>query len=564
MKKITLKEKLLAFYCILFSLLGSSYATAQSDFFNVLDGVSTSQNGRAPQGARNVSRSVWLITATEMTAAGFANGDVINGIGFTYQSAQDIVTTGNVKVYLQNTANTTNTKSLTWATAITGMTMACNNSMTVPNSLTGEFNHTFSGGSAFTYTGGGLYVAFDYQNTANPVATVPNTAYCNTALAGGLNGAMSAAGSTTPPTLTVASNFRPVTRLGKPVTCARPTFLSVDDTAATTNSASLSWNPTGGANVDLQYGAYGFAIGSGTTATNVTSPYTLGGLNPSSVYEYYVRTNCGAGSYSSWNGPYPFNTVFQPTNPTYNTGFEQEILQFIGWSTPNATPIAGDWSIGYFGAGALVQQGSSSVVSVTPTANAADNWMFSRGINLTSGSSVTITYYISNYTSGSTNTGSYQLTVGNAQTIGAQTTVLATQTGLNTAAFTLKTYNFTTPSTGVYYFGFRNNSPMNAAGTHALIVDNFTVTETLSTADFASSRLSVYPNPANNIVNISNNENILINKVSIVDINGRIVKSSIFGGVASTQINISELNSGVYFMNIDTNEGLATKKIMKN
>ncbi|CAM3620648.1 hypothetical protein FSS13T_17890 [Flavobacterium saliperosum S13] len=100
---------------------------------------------------------------------------------------------------------------------------------------------------------------------------------------------------------------------------------------------------------------------------------------------------------------------------------------------------------------------------------------------------------------------------------------------------------------------------------YMLMIDDFKVTATtLSTDDFVSSKFSVYPNPANNLVTVSNNGSIQINKVSISDINGRTVKSLNYNGVTETQINVSELNAGVYFMNIDTNEGVATKKIIKN
>lgn len=100
---------------------------------------------------------------------------------------------------------------------------------------------------------------------------------------------------------------------------------------------------------------------------------------------------------------------------------------------------------------------------------------------------------------------------------------------------------------------------------YMLMIDDFKVTATtLSTDDFVSSKFSVYPNPTNNIVNVSNTGNIQINKVAIMDINGRTVKSLNFNGVTETQVNVSELNSGVYFMSIDTNEGIATKKIVKS
>jgi type IX secretion system substrate protein len=103
------------------------------------------------------------------------------------------------------------------------------------------------------------------------------------------------------------------------------------------------------------------------------------------------------------------------------------------------------------------------------------------------------------------------------------------------------------------------------ADSYMFMVDDFKITAaTLTTNDFVSSKFSVYPNPTNDVVTISNNGNIQINKVVITDINGRTVKTNNFSGVSETQINVSDLNSGVYFMNIDTNEGIATKKLVKN
>lgn len=559
MKKITLKKNFKKFVILSICFLSSLSFYAQNDYYSAITGLGNSQNGRAPQGGRNVTRSIWIITAAEMTAAGFTNGMSISGIGFTYSIGQDITTTGNALFYMQNTADATNTKSTTWATAITGMTTVSNASITIPNS-TGEFNYSFSGGSPFVYTGGAIYIAYDYQNLTNPVSSL-NTAYCNTALTNGLKGAMSAAGSTVAPTTIAASSFRPETRLGLPVSCARPTSVKYVQGGNTLTSSTLSWTPSGGANVDFEYGAYGYTRGTGTTFTNVASPYNLTGLSANTVYDFYVRTNCGSG-YSVWNGPYAFATLFNATNVPYNTSFEQEILPFIGWTTPNVTPLAGDWAIGYYGPGALVQNGNSSVVSVTPAAAAANNWMFSRGVNLVAGQQATITYYLSNYQSGTTATGSYQLTVGNAQNSAAQTTVLANETGVTGAAFTLKTYNFTPSSTGVYYFGLRNFTPLVATGTHAIVIDNFTVDQLLSSNSFVESKFRIYPNPVKDILTIEN-ELSSDTKLTIVDVNGRIVKQ--FSSNSSlTSINVSDLNSGIYFVNIETNEGKATKKIIKN
>lgn len=555
MKKITL---------ILLFLFSLTEVSAQADFYTAIDGAATSQNGRAPQGARNVSRSVWLITAQEMSDGGFVAGDVIAGLGFTYQVAQNTATTGTCIIYLQNTADATNTKSTAWATAISGMTTVSNSAFTVPNTV-GEVNYNFSGGSTFTYTGDAIYVAFDYQSPTT--STTPNTAFCNNTLTGGLKGAMSAAASTTPPTTIAASNFRPVTRLGKAVACARPYNLFSDVSVNTTATAALSFNTSGGNNFEIEYGPYGFTQGSGTMITSgvTNSPYTFTGLTDSTVYDTYIRKNCGS-SFSAWTGPYAFNTVFNSVNAPYTTSFEQESLAFVGWATPNPlVPVAGDWSSGNFGAGPLVQDGSVSVASVTPVATSADNWMFSRGVNLSAGSNVTITYYVSNFQQGSTTQGNLDFTVGDAQNVAAQTTVLLSETGLNLAAFVQKTVSFTPPTTGVYYFGFRNVSPATPTGTHALLIDSFSVTEVLGTSqNELNAKFSVYPNPANNVLNVSNTMDASIQNIELSDINGRVIKNIKVANLTETQINISDISQGVYMLRITTDKGNIAKKVVKN
>ncbi len=95
---------------------------------------------------------------------------------------------------------------------------------------------------------------------------------------------------------------------------------------------------------------------------------------------------------------------------------------------------------------------------------------------------------------------------------------------------------------------------------YMFMVDDFKVTATtLSNSDFVSSKIAVYPNPVKDILNISSDE-LEIQSIVLNDINGRMVKSA----ANLSQINISDLNKGVYFAEITTNEGKSTKKIIKN
>jgi hypothetical protein len=168
----------------------------------------TQRNERAPNANFLSGRAVYLITAAELAANGLTSGTVPSAIGWHYSTAPGVTAAGNLIVYLQNTADTTNLKSTTWATAITGMTVVHSSASTTLPDTTAPFDITFTGGSPFTYSGGALYVAFDWQ-WAGPVGLDAQVA-TNTVLANGIKGAN---GGTTPPATLIANSGRPETRL---------------------------------------------------------------------------------------------------------------------------------------------------------------------------------------------------------------------------------------------------------------------------------------------------------------------------------------------------------------
>ncbi|HEV7472436.1 MAG TPA: choice-of-anchor D domain-containing protein [Pyrinomonadaceae bacterium] len=169
---------------------------------------STSANARAPQTRNRFERSVYLIKASELAAAGYTSGSSPTTIGWNYQTGG---TAGSAPliVYLQNTADVTNTKSTTWATAITGMTVVHNAATALP-AAAGPFDITLTGGSPFTYTGGGLYVAFDWGQYVGTLGAT-TVIFCNSS--GLVNGLLGNQNNVSAPTTVAASNFRPETRL---------------------------------------------------------------------------------------------------------------------------------------------------------------------------------------------------------------------------------------------------------------------------------------------------------------------------------------------------------------
>lgn len=96
-----------------------------------------------------------------------------------------------------------------------------------------------------------------------------------------------------------------------------------------------------------------------------------------------------------------------------------------------------------------------------------------------------------------------------------------------------------------------------------IFLDTVVITEgTAGVDENTLSNLSVFPNPSNDVVNVT--VEALVNNIAIVDLNGRTVKSVKFEGVSEAQVNVSDLASGVYMMTISSDKGTSTKKIVKN
>ena len=88
------------------------------------------------------------------------------------------------------------------------------------------------------------------------------------------------------------------------------------------------------------------------------------------------------------------------------------------------------------------------------------------------------------------------------------------------------------------------------------LVANFISTEGVE--ELASS-FNIYPNPVNDKLNIITE--VEIEEVVVYDVYGRL--QSTVNGQQSMVIDVSDLNSGVYFVMIKTNEGVVTKRFVK-
>jgi len=87
--------------------------------------------------------------------------------------------------------------------------------------------------------------------------------------------------------------------------------------------------------------------------------------------------------------------------------------------------------------------------------------------------------------------------------------------------------------------------------------------EVLSATNFLADKFNLYPNPTSNVVNITNNENRLVNKIEVYDTTGKLINTQNFSEQTEIQLNLENLASGTYMLYLQTNEGVAVKKLIK-
>jgi len=350
-----------------------------------------------------------------------------------------------------------------------------------------------------------------------------------------------------------------------PATCFYPTGFAFVDDSVTFTTASISWDEPATTPVGYQfeYGLAGFEAGSGTTLNPTTTQADMTNLVSGTDYEFYVRTNCGDGDYSDWNGPISFTTPFENANLNYAYGFETNNLN--GWTS---TTVSGSpWGVESAATlqGFVPQEGDNSILAGA-FGEVSNSWLFSRGINVQANQVVNITYYVRKFTgAGAGGVNNIGLTIGTEPSVAGQTTVLTAPTVVTNTEWTQRTATYTATQAGVYYIAFNYTAAAQAQANFGwAALDNVTITSPTASADqFSAAAFSVSPNPANGIVTIAN-ANALVNAVSVTDMNGRVVKTASFDGATQAQVNVSDLANGVYMMTISSDKGSVTKKIVKN
>lgn len=117
---------------------------------------------------------------------------------------------------------------------------------------------------------------------------------------------------------------------------------------------------------------------------------------------------------------------------------------FAAWTVidSNASTSANTW--GY---------GNGEAVYPEDKKNAADDWLISPAVTLEAGKTYEVSYYIVQKSSYSSDKQKFKITIGNAATVAAQSTVLATNEAFTSKLYSKQTCKFTATASGTYYLG---------------------------------------------------------------------------------------------------------------
>lgn len=102
-------------------------------------------------------------------------------------------------------------------------------------------------------------------------------------------------------------------------------------------------------------------------------------------------------------------------------------------------------------------------------------------------------------------------------------------------------------------------APYNdGSGSDAGHVRVYDLTTALDSDDFVLERFAVYPNPAVDFVTIQLQDNLTLERVAVYNSLGQLVMSD-----TQNTINISALAKGIYYFEVHTNQGKATRTVVK-
>lgn len=327
--------------------------------------------------------------------------------------------------------------------------------------------------------------------------------------------------------------------LKSPPPCIAPTDLMATNFTATT--ADLSWTDNAGASqwdVELLNISDGDTFTGAPTASGVANPYTAS-ITEGDEYEFYVRADCDVDGTSDWVGPYSFIPLAPVSNDDCVDAAvivqEADIVD-ANAATPHAFSIQGatdsglpsnDASCG-FGGGNPNDDVWFSFEALTPNVTiTVDNYNFDVVMEVFSGA------------------------------CGALTFVDCTDNSIVSGSEEIMLSGLTVGET--YYFRIYQYSSQITLGKNMDV--KVWSSDTLSNETFSDEEFSFYPNPVSHVLNLKAKSN--IQNITGYNILGKEV-FNMKPDALHASIDMSLLNTGVYFVKVTINKATETIRIIKD
>ncbi|WP_405377361.1 fibronectin type III domain-containing protein [Nonlabens sp. Asnod3-A02] len=360
--------------------------------------------------------------------------------------------------------------------------------------------------------------------------------------------------------------------------CLAPDGVSVS--AITGDSAIVDWTENGNATtweVAVVASGSGVPTGSGTSVT--TNPYSVTALSPSTVYDVYVRADCGGGLFSDWSVVESFSTDCVAFVAPYGTtagapGNDFATFPGVCWGEGDNTDVAtgpngldSDWTNVDFANDPTNVFGQAASINIWNNGGDGD-WLVSPEIDLgAAGGSFTASFdvaltefddtFASNF--GSDDQVQFLITTDGGVTWSIIETFEASDNVSATGqleTFPLNAYS------GVVRFGFRaTNGTVADNEDIQFFVDNFTVDGTAGVNDVDTFDFTYYPNPTDNIVDFNGQQ--VIDSLVVRNLLGQQLLV-VNPNATSTRIDLSTFPSGMYLIEVISGEQNKTVKVLRN
>lgn len=238
----------------------------------------------------------------------------------------------------------------------------------------------------------------------------------------------------------------------------------------------------------------------------------------------------------------------------YSYGFETSDLD--GWTIVNAG-TGNDWEVATASSQTPDPSEGEKYMLYYFHENPANSYLFSKGINLKAGEDINLKFdYMGTDIVFSEK---MEVLIGTAPNVAAQTKQLWINEDIYNYPYNTASVDFTVPADGVYYIAFRAFSD---ADQFYLSLDNIKVSRAgLATKESSTAKLSFYPNPTKDVLNIDNT--IDIENVNIYDLSGKKVLTQNFNS-KKVSVNVSSLAKGTYMVRVASKNSAKTIKMIKD